>query len=139
MLCPFLKSKLFNSHILDFRNEDPPTLSLKTCISRRTLQTSNYKRNPCKSKFYSPQLALCHSGLLDCPRAKALGQSNALVPQIQFCAVKPYFTGSTYIVISSLVQLPTPQVGNWVIVESLSHCNESATWTLQGFIVHVCF
>jgi hypothetical protein len=27
-----------------------------------------------------------------------MGQSNALVPQSQFRAVKPYFTGSAYIV-----------------------------------------
>jgi hypothetical protein len=57
-------------------------------IERRRLETSNYKRNPCISKFYSPQLALCHSGL-----------SNALVPQSQFRAVKPYFTGSAYYIV----------------------------------------
>jgi hypothetical protein len=46
MLCPFLTSKLVNSHILVCQNVNPPTLALKTCISRRRLQTSNYKRTP---------------------------------------------------------------------------------------------
>jgi hypothetical protein len=39
-------------------------------------------------------------GLYNCPRAKALEQSNALVPQSQFRVVTPYFTGSAYIVIT---------------------------------------
>jgi hypothetical protein len=47
MLCPFLTSKLVNSHILVCQNVNPPTLALKTCILRRRLQMSNYKRNPC--------------------------------------------------------------------------------------------
>jgi hypothetical protein len=81
---------------------------LKTSIKRRKLQTSNYKRNPCISKFYSPQLALCHSGFYDCPRGKALGQSNALEPQSQFRAVKHYFTGSAYIVMTFLFLLYMP-------------------------------
>jgi hypothetical protein len=65
----------------------------------------NYIRNPCISKFYSPQLTLCHSGFYDCPLAKGLGQSNAIVPQSQFCALKPYFTGSVYMVSTVLGQL----------------------------------
>jgi hypothetical protein len=92
MLSPFLTSKLVNWCILVCQNVNPPSLALRTCIYRRRLLTSNYKRNPYLSKFYSPQLAFCHSGFYDCLRAKALGQSNALVPQTPFRAVKSYFT-----------------------------------------------
>jgi hypothetical protein len=66
MLCPFLMSRLVNSYFFC----KPPTLALKTCILRKRLQMSNCKRNPCRTKFYSPQMALCHSGFYDCPRAK---------------------------------------------------------------------
>jgi hypothetical protein len=65
---------------------------------------SNYIRTPCISKLYGPQLALCHLRLLWLPLGYALVQSNALVPQSQFHAVKPYFTGSTFIVST----FPTP-------------------------------
>jgi hypothetical protein len=100
MLCPFQTSKLVNSYIFVCRNVNPPTLALKTCILRRRLLTSNYKRN----KFYSPQLALFHSGFYDSPQAKALLQSNALVPQSQFRTIKPFFTGSAYIISTCFLQ-----------------------------------
>jgi hypothetical protein len=96
MLYPFLTSKLVNSHILSNLNPNHPRLKnmhLKKKTSDVKLQTQSLHVSVSFSALnwrYVTRASMIALGLKP--------ESNALVPQNQFRAVKPYFTGSAYIV-----------------------------------------